>query len=65
MVEVLSSKIDFALETGLNLFDTFIQPKLLIGSEIWGTKISTKLKSSTVNFYGESPSEEEVPKSND
>ena len=35
-LEVISSKIDFELETKLNLFDTLIQPILLYGCEIWG-----------------------------
>ena len=35
-LEVISSKIDFELETKLNLSDTLIQPILLYGCEIWG-----------------------------
>ena len=33
-LEVLSSKIDFELETKLNLFDTLIKPVLLHGCEL-------------------------------
>ena len=53
---VLSSKIDFELETKLNLFETFIQPIFCLVAKTGATKTLNKLKCSIVKYY-EEPSE--------
>ena len=49
-LEVLSSEIDFELETKLNLFDTLIKPIFVYGREIWGPENFERIEISHHNF---------------